>query len=128
MRNGAMIAGNCFRRIGTEAAMAEEASKGWILHSKGRKFGPLTEDELRGYFRAGMVQSVDRLTAPGDFAMRAAGEVATMIGENPPPGPPPEPLDAPRTPATAATPVAPTAAAGTLSDAEREARAARAMA
>ena len=37
----------------------EDPGKGWILHSGGRKFGPLSEDELRGYFRAGMVKSVD---------------------------------------------------------------------
>ena len=35
---------------------AETNEQGWILHShgQGRKFGPLSEDELRNYFRAGM--------------------------------------------------------------------------
>lgn len=101
---------------------AESSSGGWILHSKGRKFGPLTEDELRGYFRAGMVQSVDRLTAPDDSAMRAAGEVATMLGETPPAGPPPESLDAPPIVAP------PIAATGAPLDPAREERAAKALA
>jgi cytochrome c-type biogenesis protein CcmH/NrfG len=75
--------------------MSDEApSKGWILHSAGRKFGPLTEDEMRGYFRAHMVKSVDRITAPGDFAMHAAVDVAAMLGEPVPPGPPPPAIDA----------------------------------
>jgi tetratricopeptide (TPR) repeat protein len=105
--------------------MSEEAPKGWILHSKGRKFGPLTEDELRGYFRAGMVQSVDRLTPPGQVDLRAAGEVALELGLKPPPGPPPEPLAPPAPPAP---PSASPNLAGTPFDPAREERAAKALA
>jgi tetratricopeptide (TPR) repeat protein len=113
---------------------AEDNAKGWFLHShaQGRKFGPLTEDELRSYFRAGMVKSVDRLTAPGNPALIAAGDVATMLGESVPvgPPPPPEPSPAPSqpTPSPGATPVAtgqPADPAGTAE--ERAARAAAAM-
>jgi cytochrome c-type biogenesis protein CcmH/NrfG len=103
--------------------MSQEPSKGWILHSQaqGRKFGPLTEEELRNYFRAGMVKSVDRLTAPGDFAMRSEAEVATMLGESAPVGPPPPEIT------EAPTPL-PSMAAGVVKDPAAEERAARAMA
>jgi len=103
---------------------AEEASKGWILHSygQGRKFGPLSEDDLRNYFRAGMVKSVDRLTAPGEFAMIAAAEVATMLGETVPVGPPPPEVN------EAPAPPPPAVATGMPRDAATEERAARAAA
>jgi len=90
--------------------MSNEATdKGWILHSlaQARRFGPMSEDELRGYFRAGMVKSVDRLTAPGEFAMRSAAEVAAMLGENVPAGPaPPELTEMPTPLPSMATTVA----------------------
>src|SRR5687767_10723588 len=78
-----------------------ENDNGWYLHSQGRRFGPLSEDDLRGYFRAGMVKSVDRITVPGQAAMLAAAEVAAMLGETAPVGPPPAPI------APVATPAAP---------------------
>src|SRR5436190_19859213 len=108
---------------------SEEASKGWILHSlaQGRSFGPLTEDELRQYFRAGMVKSVDRLTSPGETERRPAGEIARSIAENEPVGPPPPELEAKPAPAI---PDAPRAqlAAGMAPDPASEERAARAAA
>ena len=104
----------------------EVNDKGWILHShgQGRRFGPLTEDELRNYFRAGMVKSVDRLTAPGEFAMQAAADVAEKLGEAVPPGPPPpEVQEAPAPPPPMAIGVIPDAAGNE----DRAARAAAAM-
>jgi hypothetical protein len=75
----------------------EPTGAGWILHSlaQGRRFGPLTEDELRNYFRAGMVKSVDRLSAPGDAALRPAAEVAALLDLPAPVGPPPPELPPP---------------------------------
>ena len=115
-----------------------ETDEGWILHSlaQGRKFGPLGEDELRNYFRAGMVKSVDRLSAPGDAALRPAAEVAQLLGVAVPPGPPPPelaPAPAPLPPPTATAPTAAAATANTTGlrpepDAETQARIARAMA
>lgn len=72
----------------------EPTSAGWILHSlaQGRRFGPLSEDELRNYFRAGMVKSVDRLSAPGDAALLPAAEVAALLEVPAPVGPPPPEL------------------------------------
>jgi tetratricopeptide (TPR) repeat protein len=120
-----------------------------MLHSGGRRFGPLSEDEIRNYFRAGMVKSVDRISAPGDPLMRAASEVATALGETVPIGPPPPPLEpaapaaptpaapAPPTPAApvaaivqpaAATPAAAVDAEAAAAQLEREQRAARAIA
>jgi tetratricopeptide (TPR) repeat protein len=106
-----------------------------MLHSGARRFGPLSEDELRDYFRAGMVKSVDRISAPGDPVMRAAGEVAVALGLTPPAGPPPPPMEPVAAPVAAApapvpavpvrAPAGPEAAAAEL---EREQRAARAMA
>jgi len=118
---------------------AETNDQGWILHShgQGRKFGPLTEDELRNYFRAGMVKSVDRLTPPGETAKHAAADVAAALGETVPVGPPPPPegVEAPRAPPPPMPerPMAPSAAGPTTPpgadvDADAEARLARAMA
>jgi tetratricopeptide (TPR) repeat protein len=98
---------------------------GWVLHSAGRRFGPLGEDELRKYFRAGMVKSVDRISAPGSAAMRAAGEVALEMGETVPEGPPPPP-PAPVAAPEVAAPASPTPDAA--AEAERQARATRAIA
>src|SRR5687767_7406714 len=53
---------------------------GWTLHSGRRSFGPLTEDELRAYFRAHMVKADDRIDAPGRDAPLSATEVAAMLG------------------------------------------------
>jgi tetratricopeptide (TPR) repeat protein len=123
---GAMIA-RTNAELGT--AMSSEANeKGWILHSlaQSRRYGPMDEDELRGYFRAGMVKSVDRLTAPGESAMRSAAEVAQMLGVAVPAGPPPpEPGESPPPP----LPPPPMAAAVARDPAseERAIRAAAAM-
>jgi Flp pilus assembly protein TadD len=105
------------------------------LHSAGRRFGPLAEDELRNYFRAGMVKSVDRISAPGSVKMRPAGEVALELGETVPEGPPPPELappvsTPPPTPAPSVSP-APTPTRPPLdpaAEAERQERAARAVA
>jgi tetratricopeptide (TPR) repeat protein len=100
--------------------VSADQGNGWMLHSDGRRFGPLSEDELRGYFRAGMVKSVDRISAPGDARMRAAGEVALELGEAPPAGPPPA--------VAAASPPTPVDATAAAAEAERQQRAARAIA
>ena len=105
--------------------MSSQANdQGWILHSlaQSRRFGPMTEDELRGYFRAGMVKSVDRLTAPGESAMRTAAEVAAMLGVAVPAGPPPPELS------ESPTPPLPSMAARVARDPASEERAARAAA
>jgi Flp pilus assembly protein TadD len=110
----------------------ETNDKGWILHShgQGRRFGPLSEDELRGYFRAGMVKSVDRLSPPGSLEKHAAADVASALGEAVPLGPPPPPEGgeavAPRLPPAAAN--APSMRPATSSESEeRAARAAAAL-
>ena len=111
---------------------AEGNEKGWVLHShgQGRRFGPLTDDELRSYFRAGMVKSVDRLSAPGEFVKMSASEAAAMLGEAAPVGPPPpEPNEVAAVPPPAVPPpvMSAVAAPGQGSDEERAARAAAAM-
>lgn len=89
---------------------SDENDTAWYLHSQGRRFGPLTEDELRGYYRAGMVKSVDRISVPNTLQMQSAAEVAILLGITPPAGPPPPPLAA--AVAAAAPPPAATDAAG----------------
>lgn len=70
----------------------EQTSDSWFLHSQGRRFGPLSEDELRGYFRAGMVKADDLITVPGELSMKPAAEVAQRLQESPPaPVPSPSP-------------------------------------
>jgi tetratricopeptide (TPR) repeat protein len=96
---------------------AEDPSSDFYLHSHGRRFGPLTQDELRGYFRAGMVKSVDLVTVPGRAEPLAAAVVATMLGESVPVGPPPPTPE----PATATT-------SRTSGDPELDERAVRALA
>ena len=61
----------------------EETSSGWVLHSlaQGRRFGPLSEDELRQYFRAGMVKSVDRLLCLAGGRFIADGDPATVLAD-----------------------------------------------
>ena len=112
---------------------ADDSATGWYLHShaQGRKFGPLDEDELRRYFRAGMVKSVDRLSAPGQSDLLAAAQVAEMIGETAPVGPPPpepEPSAEPVPPSSSSLPPRPPVAGAVPPDVDREARAARAAA
>lgn len=85
----------------------DAGTQGWVLHCHGRDFGPLDEDELRGYFRAGMVRSVDRITCPGDATPRAAAEVALELGEAVPAGPPPPALPVAASSGAASTPVPP---------------------
>ena len=52
---------------------------GWILHSGGRQFGPLSDDELRRYFSSGMVKHGDTLTLPGLSTPMTAHEVALQL-------------------------------------------------
>jgi Flp pilus assembly protein TadD len=78
--------------IRPESADAPVRNDAWILHSQGRRFGPLTEDELRGYFRAGMVKAGDSIEMPGAPAAVTADAVAAMLGMPAPaaaPGPAP---------------------------------------
>ena len=63
---------------------AEEVTDSWYLHSQGRRFGPLTEDEMRGYYRAGMVKAGDLITLPALPGTKTAAEVAEILGESPP--------------------------------------------
>lgn len=63
---------------------SEEIIDSWYLHSQGRRFGPLTEDELRGYYRAGMVKVGDSITMPGQPGAKTAAEVAELLGASPP--------------------------------------------
>ncbi|OGT60286.1 MAG: hypothetical protein A3E01_15755 [Gammaproteobacteria bacterium RIFCSPHIGHO2_12_FULL_63_22] len=63
---------------------ADESNPGWFLHSQGRRFGPLSDDEMRGYFRAGMVRMGDMITVPGQAVMQAAADVAQQLNEAPP--------------------------------------------
>jgi len=111
--------------------MAEAKQGGWVLHShgQGRKFGPLSEDELRSYFRAGMVKSVDRLSSPGDDTLHAAADVAAALGETVPVGPPPpEAGEAPKTAMPTGLPRAELGAgAGDSGGEDRALRAAAAM-
>lgn len=66
--------------IRPESADAPVRNDAWILHSQGRRFGPLTEDEMRGYFRAGMVKAGDSIEMPGAPAAVTAEAVATLLG------------------------------------------------
>jgi hypothetical protein len=63
---------------------SEEVTDSWYLHSQGRRFGPLTEDELRSYFGAGMVKVGDLITMPGQPGTTPAEEVAALLGASPP--------------------------------------------
>jgi hypothetical protein len=63
---------------------SDEKSDAWYLHSQGRRYGPLSEDELRGYFRAGMVKAGDVVAMPGRAGKTAAAEVAALLGESAP--------------------------------------------
>ncbi len=56
------------------------ANDAWYLHSQGRQFGPLTEDEMCGYFRAGMVKAGDEIAVPLQFGTVPATTAATMLG------------------------------------------------
>ena len=52
---------------------------GWILHSGGRQFGPLTEDELRRFFSSGVVKHGDILVHPDFEGGLPAQEVALKL-------------------------------------------------
>jgi hypothetical protein len=52
----------------------------WYLHGQGRRFGPLTEDDMRGYFRAGMVKGNDTVGVPGQVGTVPAADAAAMLG------------------------------------------------
>ena len=71
---------------------SDESHPAWYLHSQGRRFGPLSADEMRGYFRAGMVRIGDMITVPGQAAMQAATEVAQQLNEAPPKAAPANPV------------------------------------
>jgi len=69
-----------------EAAPAPPAvNQAWFLQSAGRVFGPLVEDEMRGYFRAGMVKPGDAIAMPGQVGTVSAIEAAALLGMAPPP-------------------------------------------
>jgi cytochrome c-type biogenesis protein CcmH/NrfG len=52
----------------------------WYLHRQGRRFGPLTEDEMRGHFRAGMVHADDAIGVAGQVGTVPASDVAASLG------------------------------------------------
>jgi len=98
-------------------------SPGWFLQSADRRFGPLSEDEMRAYFRAGMVKANDVVHAPDREAPLSASEAAEELGM---PAPPPLPVapkayEPPRKPvapaADAASPMPPIAATATATPA-----------
>ena len=60
---------------------SDQTNTGWYLHSQGRRFGPLSEDDLRGYFRAGMVRAGDMVTQPGQPVMQTAADIAQRLNE-----------------------------------------------
>ena len=63
---------------------SDQIKPAWYLHSQGRRFGPLSEDEMRGYFRAGMVRMGEMISVPGQAEMKAAVDVARQLNEAPP--------------------------------------------
>jgi tetratricopeptide (TPR) repeat protein len=75
---------------------------GWFLQSADRRYGPLTEDEMRAYFRAGMVKANDVVHAPDREAAISATEAAEELGMPAPPPLPvaPKPYEPPRKPVT----------------------------
>jgi Flp pilus assembly protein TadD len=52
----------------------------WYLHSQGRRFGPLSEDEMRGHFRAGMVHADDAIGVAGEIGTVPASDAAASLG------------------------------------------------
>lgn len=56
----------------------------WYLHSDGRRFGPLSEDEMRGYFLAGMVKTGDLIAIPAQTGTSPAEAVAKVLHVPPP--------------------------------------------
>jgi tetratricopeptide (TPR) repeat protein len=66
--------------VAAPAATPAVPNVAWYLHSQDRHFGPLTEDEMRGYFRAGMVKQGDAIAAPGRVGWTPAVDVAALLG------------------------------------------------
>jgi len=52
---------------------------GWVLHSGGRQFGPLSDDELRQFFRSGVVKQGDTLSHPGLGLNESAVDAALRL-------------------------------------------------
>jgi Flp pilus assembly protein TadD len=77
---------------GAAAPAAPAANDAWYLHSQGRRFGPLSEDEMRGYFRAGMVKAGDAIGVPGQVGSVPAETAAALLGMPPPPAGPVVPV------------------------------------
>lgn len=67
-----------------EGVVAPVANDAWYLNSQGRRFGPLGEDEMRGYFRAGMVKVGDTIEVQGQVGSVPAETAATVLGMTPP--------------------------------------------
>lgn len=76
-------------------AMDEDA---WFLHViGGRRFGPLTIDEIRAYFTSGMVRAQDRVAGPGTAGPLPAADAAAILhvrapDDAVPPGAPTAPM------------------------------------
>lgn len=68
---------SCGQPTHAAEAVNEEA---WFLHAPGgRRFGPLTIDEMRAYFTSGMVRARDRVAGPGTNGPSPAAEVAALL-------------------------------------------------
>jgi Flp pilus assembly protein TadD len=78
-------------------AAAPVPNDAWYLHGQGRRFGPLTEDDMRGYFRAGMVKGNDLVAILGQVGTVSATVAATHLG-----APAPAPASTQGTPAASA--------------------------
>lgn len=71
---------------------SEEATPSqWFLHAQGRRFGPLSVQEIRGYFTSGMVRAQDAVSGPGLPGTVSATEAAALLQAPAPPPPPPPP-------------------------------------
>ena len=56
------------------------ANDGWYLERKAQRFGPLDDDEIRAYFRAGMVKAGDTIAVPGQVGSVSAESAAMLLG------------------------------------------------
>lgn len=85
---------SCGRPMPRDAAIQEsdEATPSqWFLHAQGRRFGPLSAQEIRGYFTSGMVRAQDAVSGPGLPGTVSATEAAVLLQAPAPPPPPPPP-------------------------------------
>lgn len=93
--------------LAASQAVDEDA---WFLHVLGgKRFGPLTIEEIRTYFTSGMVRAQDRVAGPGTDGPTSAAEVAALLQvrvpvEALPPAPPAAPMTQMALPSPGTTP------------------------